>query len=315
MNYIQKVAKEEIFWNKSGAVELWDFSRANLNDEARIEAITKVASVCYHNPKIVGSEKLYNRLAAESIGLPSSSFEFVPVLLDSRNPQHKEVLQCRFSNVIKYGQPLTETFFLTNYRALVYDWEKMKDKDMYSFDIRTIYNTEEECALIKEFFPVYLFNIDLVTRSQMVRHRTNWQELSRRYVSGDRVPFELYVDETSHKKFGERIEKQYQDAVDLYNDMIKAHIKPEKARRVIPFGTMTKIWGAFPPDYLSNFFSLRRKGTHAQSEVQEVAEAMFNLLPSIQYKDNLKLIGGEKVSTASNCDLLKNGIDSVGVSL
>jgi len=28
----------------------------------------------------VGKENLYNRLKAESIGLPSSSFEFVPVL-------------------------------------------------------------------------------------------------------------------------------------------------------------------------------------------------------------------------------------------
>ena len=79
---IQKInEKQNIFGDEIGFVENWDFSRANLNEENRILAITQVASICYQNPKALGSESLYNRLAAESKGLPSSSFEFVPVLL------------------------------------------------------------------------------------------------------------------------------------------------------------------------------------------------------------------------------------------
>ncbi|MDN5104393.1 FAD-dependent thymidylate synthase, partial [Aliarcobacter butzleri] len=72
--------KENIFGDKIAFVENWDFSKANLNEENRILAITQVASICYQNPNALGSESLYNRLAAESKGLPSSSFEFVPVL-------------------------------------------------------------------------------------------------------------------------------------------------------------------------------------------------------------------------------------------
>ena len=73
--------KENIFGDDIAFVEQYDSSTANLNEENRIKAITTVASICYQNPKALGSESLYNRLLAESQGLPSSSAEFVPVLL------------------------------------------------------------------------------------------------------------------------------------------------------------------------------------------------------------------------------------------
>ena len=73
--------KENIFGDDIGFVEHYDFSQANMSEENRIKAITQVASICYQNPKAIGSESLYNRLLAESKGLPSSSAEFVPVLL------------------------------------------------------------------------------------------------------------------------------------------------------------------------------------------------------------------------------------------
>ena len=96
--------KENIFGDDIAFVENWDFSRANLNEENRILAITQVASVCYQNPKAVGSESLYNRLMAESMGLPSSSFEMCPILLDYTNPKHKEILKLEYSNCKKFGE-------------------------------------------------------------------------------------------------------------------------------------------------------------------------------------------------------------------
>ena len=79
MNLINK--KDNIFGDEIAFVEHYDFSQANMNEENRIHAISAVASICYQNPKAIGSESLYNRLMAESMGLPSSSAEFVPVLL------------------------------------------------------------------------------------------------------------------------------------------------------------------------------------------------------------------------------------------
>ena len=73
--------KEKILGDDIAFVEQYDFSTANLNEENRILAITQVASICYQNPKALGSESLYNRLMAESMGLPSSSFEMCPILL------------------------------------------------------------------------------------------------------------------------------------------------------------------------------------------------------------------------------------------
>lgn len=274
--FIKKLSGKNIFWDESGRVEHWDFSRANLSDKSRIEAITQVASICYQNPKALGSESLYNRLLAESIGLPSSSFEFVPVLLRLDDPKHKEIFAQIFCNSIKYGE-LVENgkYFLTNYRALVYDWEKGKDKKTYTFDIREIYNTEEECKIIKKHFSVFLYDVDFVTRSQMVRHRVNWQELSRRYVSAKKMPFKKYFDSKT-SAFAE-VHDFFDQALSIYDFLISNKIKPERARRVIPFGTFSKIWGGFQPSQLDNFINLREKGS-AQSEIQDVAFAMSELM-------------------------------------
>ena len=64
-----------------GSVEAWDFSLANSSYESRVYFVSKVASVCYGNPKALGSINLFNRLEAEAAGLPSSSYEMCPILL------------------------------------------------------------------------------------------------------------------------------------------------------------------------------------------------------------------------------------------
>lgn len=271
---IEKInEKQNILNDNIGFVENWDFSRANLNEENRILAITQVASICYQNPKALGSESLYNRLMAESMGLPSSSFEFVPVLLDYENPKHQEILKLEYSNCKKFGEILDDRYLLTNYRALVYDFEN--DKDKFSFDIRTIFNTQEECKIIKEYFKVFLFKVDFPTRSQMVRHRISWQELSRRYVSAKRVPFEFYVSDKLKKN--QKVKDLIKQSEDLYFELLENGVKPQEARRVIPQMGYTQIWGAFMPKQLDNYFKLRLD-EHAQWEIRQTAIAMQELL-------------------------------------
>ena len=271
---IEKInEKQNILNDNIGFVENWDFSKANLNEENRILAITQVASICYQNPKALGSESLYNRLMAESMGLPSSSFEFVPVLLDYENPKHQEILKLEYSNCKKFGEILDDRYLLTNYRALVYDFEN--DKDKFSFDIRTIFNTQEECKIIKEYFKVFLFKVDFPTRSQMVRHRISWQELSRRYVSAKRVPFEFYVSDKL--KENQKVQDLIKQSEDLYFELLENGVKPQEARRVIPQMGYTQIWGAFMPKQLDNYFKLRLDET-AQWEIRQTALAMQELL-------------------------------------
>lgn len=270
--------KENIFGDNIAFVEQWDFSAANTSEENRILAITQVASICYQSPKALGSETLYNRLMAESMGLPSSSFEFVPVLLDYSNPQHRELLAKEYSNVKKFGEPVENgQYLLTNYRAIVYDFEN--DKEGYSFDIRQILNTTEEAAIIRKYFHVFLYKVDLPTRSQMVRHRVNWQELSRRYVSGKRVPFDFYISENmvSVKTGQFDTQKILNLCVEHYMNAIENGVKPQEARRIIPQAAYTQIWGAFMPVQLANYFKLRLD-EHAQWEIRKTAEAMKELI-------------------------------------
>ena len=312
---IQKInEKQNILGDNIGFVENWDFSRANLNEENRILAITQVASICYQNPKALGSESLYNRLAAESQGLPSSSFEFVPVLLDTHKDRHKEILYDShiLSNIYKYGEEIANKYILTNYRAIYYDYEqKIKEiKEYYNSTVASpendtnyhedlkilkerylgLFNTKEECEIIKEHFKVFLFKVDFPTRSQMVRHRISWQELSRRYVSGKRVPFEYYISEKL-KGFSAEIGEESYDAdpiktsindlieynENMYYALLDAGVKPQEARRVIPQMGYTQIWGAFQPKQLDNYFKLRLD-EHSQWEIRQTAIAMQELI-------------------------------------
>ena len=271
MSDIKKIKHiPNIFGDSIGFVENWDFSRANLSEENRILAITKVASICYQNPKALGSESLYNRLMAESMGLPSSSFEFVPILIPIRTLQLEGETDLYSLNTIKYGEFIQiedMKYILTNYRAIVYDVESKKLNESWL----EYYNNERECEIIKEHFKVFLFKVDFPTRSQMVRHRVSWQELSRRYVSAKRVPFDFYVSEKL--KENEKVQELIKQSEDLYFELLENGVKPQEARRVIPQMAYTQIWGAFMPKQLENFYKLRLD-EHSQWEIRMVAEAM-----------------------------------------
>lgn len=273
---------EHIFKDDIGFVEEWDFSRGNLSEEARIEVITSVASICYANPNAVGKESLYNRLKAESIGLPSSSFEFVPVLLNS--VQVGKIIDARFekdesvesSNIERYGEYIGDNL-LTNYRALLYDYENLKD--FLDEDITKWFNTEKDAEIISKYFKTFLCKIDMNTSKQFIRHRSgNYQELSRRYVSGKKQEFEFYISpEIKGTPLADKVIKAQQDSIILYKELTKEKIKAEDARRVIPQSMYTTIWSGWQPRGLKNFFDLRLD-KHAQQEIRWLAEGMKELI-------------------------------------
>ena len=276
------------------SVDHYDFSLANSSYEARVQSVTKVASICYGNVKALGSISLFDRLQAEAAGLPSSSYEFVPVLLSV--PQLVGVLNTKLNThletktkavqtkaVIKFGEYVHTdkgTYLLTNLRALISDVGPEES-------LNYLNTTPEEIQIIKDNFKVFLFNVDLATRAQMVRHRCSWQELSRRYVSGKKQPFEFYISEKMQGVISEHFDDESNfffdtsDIIDIclehYNEAIAAGVKPEEARRILPQAMKTTIWGAFQPAQLANFFTLRLDKS-AQREIRTVAEAMKELI-------------------------------------
>ena len=331
--------KENVFEDNIAYAEHWDFSKANMNDTNRITVITRVASICYQNPKVlenvengIGSESLYNRLAGESNGLPSSSFEYVPVLLSwqevidvcnlieqpiksiGENGEEISKIDTQTAEIEKYGQWIEVDgckYLLTNYRAIVYDFEKYGDRGV---DLRKRYNTEEECEIIKQYYQVFRFKVDFPTRSQMVRHRVNFQELSRRYVSGKKVEIQHYISKNmknvkssytfqevlqefppdDHFAFGTdlispatmlckntTIDVTTQNVIDIcmahYYKALEDGVKPQEARRIIPQTGYTEFWMGFLPFQLDNFFRLR-DDSHAQWEVNRISIAMKEMM-------------------------------------
>lgn len=273
-------SKQQVLDGITGFVEYWDFSLANTSYESRVYFISKVASICYQSPKALGSISLFNRLQAESAGLPSSSYEFIPVLLTNEQAQSGDFQHC-----CKFGEQLDSNYLLTNLRALI--------EDVGPDETLNYLNTDPaELQIIRDNFKVFLFNVDLSTRAQMVRHRINWQELSRRYVSGKKSPFSFYVSNkmsnvisnfnfTNADNHSFSLDYTTQNLIDAcvnhYNAAIDAGVKPEEARRILPQAMMTQIWGAFQPNQLSSYFALRLHKT-AQLEIQCVSQAMYDLI-------------------------------------
>ena len=285
-------AVENVFGDDIAYVKHFDFSRANLNKENRIAAISQIASVCYQNPKALGSISLYDRLACESASLPSSSFEFVPVLFRYDFIEtffcNNSSIWLENSNTLKYGERIDtedQAYLLTNYRALIYDVE---NNGLYK-SILDRFNTEEECKIIAKHFNVFQVKIDMPTFGQMVRHRVNWQVLSRRYVSGEKAPFSFYIHEkmkevtttVGYTDISCGVTVNTRDIIDIclnhYEAARKAGIKPEVARGIIPQCAYTIAWCAFQPKQLESYYTLRLEKS-AQPEIRLVSEAMKSLV-------------------------------------
>ena len=282
--------KDNIFGDNIAYVEAYDFSKANMSNESRLDVITLIASICYQSPKAHGSESLYNRLMAESGGLPSSSFEFVPMLFNYNHLinfglKQKNIL-IEDTNMLKYGEKVEDgKYLLTNFRAVVYDFENL------GIDLRDHFNTEDECAIIAKHFKVFKMKVDMPTFGQAVRHRVNWQVLSRRYVSGTRVPFDFYIADKmkeveSSTNYGDcnnvetTITHTTQEVINIcldhYKAALSAGIKPQVARGIIPQCAYTIAWCAMQPKQFNSFINLR-SDSHAQWEIQQLSNAMKEL--------------------------------------
>ena len=197
-----------VFGDNLAFIKEYDFSRANSSHEARLNAVTFIASVCYQAPDKIGSEGLYDRLANEDIGIPSSSFAFIPVLLNKENFNKLKDEDINWSinnlfDVMRFGEKLyieDKEYLLTNLRALLQDLGWTTDyKKAQELSEKYFNTSEEDIAIIKKFYKVYKVKMDIATSKQWNRHNYHLQELSRRYVSGKKVPFDFYIDEKMQK--------------------------------------------------------------------------------------------------------------------
>ena len=293
--------KENLYGDNIAKVEQYDFSRANMSDEDRTLAITTIATVCTQKFESIGSEKLCTKLLTEAHGIPSSAYGFVPVLI-KRDRILNEIYDVvnKFKhiaydfgdlNVKKFGQIVEDgKYLLTNLRALVNDIGLEASKEFYNTD-------ENEIAIIKKHFKVFKHKMDIISARQFLRHTTAiWQELSRRYVSGKKVPFEFYVCESMKKvkwtktlhfsgdfgsEYTEKVDITTQqlidDSVEHYFQALEQGVKPQQARYIIHPCVYTEIWSGWQPFALQNMLTERTAGG-TQWELRQTALAIKELI-------------------------------------
>lgn len=283
-------------------VARYNFSRSNMDVESRVHAVNSIASICYETLHKIDSSSLYNRLAAESKGLPSSSFEFISMLFTEVEVKLiKQRTKGKFIgilNIEKYGEWVLENdkkYLITNYRAAVYDMENNISelwKEKTEKDLRYRFNTAEECDIIFKHSFVFELILDGASRVQLIRHRQGeYQERSRRYVSGKKVPFSFYISKDMKDINSIQVlkdidgnEVKVKFSVDDVNNICQEHyfqcleqgVKSQSARRVIPQGMNTHIWVKFDRAGFENFIELRTD-SHAQAEIREAANHMLAL--------------------------------------
>ena len=274
---IKKIRENNnVFGDNVAFIHEYDFSKANSSHNSRLNAVTEIATVCYASPDKIGSQGLYDRLANEDIGIPSSAFAFIPVLMDENimnnfifdEVKGEVIPDClTFGEIISYNN---KKYLLTNLRALLQDLGWTTDYKKAEKLSEKYFNTsEEDIEIIKKFYKVYKVKMDIATSKQWNRHNFHLQELSRRYVSGKKVPFDFYIDEKMQKVISEEgyeedlVRYSTQEVIDIcmnhYSTAIEQGVKPQDARRIIPQGAYTEIWTGMMPRVYENMLKLRTK--------------------------------------------------------
>lgn len=264
---------DSISTNDNMEVSLWDFSKTNSSLQARIGAITKIASICVGKGESKKPQALFKKLITESAGLPSTPMEFVPILLTEE--EANEIAKGnKFSPVYKYGIQVEDKYILTNLRALI----------TAGGDPLIYFNTkEEQIEIIKKHFIVLHIDMSIVEARQLMRARVVWQEMSRRHTTANRVPLAFHMPKDMHDisvEFkGQSINslELLEVAEAIYAKAVDTGVKREDARRVLPVSLMTKTWSAWPKTQLEQMLTIRTE-PKTQESSRNIAKAVQRLI-------------------------------------
>ena len=147
-------------------------------------------------------------------------------------------------------------------------------KDSFRNTRRLLYNGKAHRCCIATFkikAPIFVVR-------QLMRHRCfSFLELSRRYTTHKKKPYEFYIP----KDFPELVEAFYNHSVALYEELLAKGFKQEQARIILPQSLYTELWLQGDVECFQNFFALRLD-EHAQYEIRELAKTMSLLLQEFQ---------------------------------
>ena len=173
-----------------------------------------------------------------------------------------------------------------------------KDKKLINYLIKNRHtSTLEHCGA------TFKFVVPLFVRSQHHRHRTwSYNEISRRYTDENLQFYEPDAFRTQHKtnrqasnenelinpeleqyfylQASDKVKGHHSSSISLYNELITAGICREQARGILPQNLYTEYYGTANLSNLLKFIDLRLD-SHAQWEIQRVAEAVLDILTEL----------------------------------
>lgn len=130
----------------------------------------------------------------------------------------------------------------------------------------------------KRCIATFKIKLPIFVARQLMRHRCfSFLELSRRYTTHKKKPYEFYIP----KDFSELVEGFYNHSVALYEELIAKGFKQEQARIILPQSLYTELYLQGDVECFQNFFALRLD-EHAQYEIRELAKTMLLLLQEFQ---------------------------------
>lgn len=162
------------------------------------------------------------------------------------------------------------------------------DKGLIRYLLRKRHTSPfEQCSITFNIkMPIFIMR-------QFVRHRTfKLNEVSARYT---KLPSEMYrprrwkkqavknkqgskgeLSVLNHARANSMLQQGYAASYRAYEALLGLGISREQARIVLPVGIFTEIYVTVDLHNLMHFLRLRRDG-HAQGEMRELAEAMYDI--------------------------------------
>jgi len=249
LKYIKKLGTKSVYSYENPPickVELWDFSRANENDEARKEAVCLVASISYGNKYCKDPNKLWNLLIERG---HESPFEFV-----------------------RYVDWVPHPFY-----------PSFKKHHLILGNLREADYQENNGKFANEIIATFKLKVPIFVARQIQRHRAfSYMEISRRYVKGEKVKFEFWKPPQSDSlDITNALATEYSLMCDLQKTLLDKGLKPEQARAFLPLGLYTQFWMQGDYRAWANFF-IHRLHPEAQEETRLVAQSMWELLKEHQ---------------------------------
>ncbi len=181
---------------------------------------------------------------------------------------------------------------ITEVARISYGKEGKTDDELVKRLLTILLTNKHESPLEHVLF-TFKVKCPIFIARQWMRHRTfSFNEQSRRYTKNN---WEYYIpqlnilpnDRIDNVMIQKRLRGMYEFQIREYEDLIKAGVKPEVARRIMGTGFYTTFFFTVDLRNLLHFIELRTD-EHAQYEMQEYATAV-EILSSLKLPQTFKI--------------------------